>query len=130
MKYILIIIIILTSCSSSKKIQTGISYKIVKIETLDNVYVIYAQNISYPIYETIKIIVKKNNTKKCNSNMIQLNNIYKLNLKSLTSQIEFPKSNIKNISYYGESIALKDKDYIIKDIMITSDIQGLCFYKK
>ncbi|CAI8705990.1 hypothetical protein [Chryseobacterium sp. IT-36CA2] len=129
MKYILIIIILtLTSCSSSKKIESRIEYKIVRIERLNSVYIIYAQNINTPIYETIKIVSKKNNIEECN-NYVKLNNIYKLNLQSLSIQIPFPKSNIKNISYYGESIALKDKDYIIKDIMITSDIQGLCFIK-
>ncbi|MDR2236623.1 MAG: hypothetical protein LBE92_10905 [Chryseobacterium sp.] len=131
MKQIIFILIIfgLYSCNIQSKSNIGYSYRIVKIDSIENVYLIYAERSDVNIKNTVLKIVSAKTEKNCKKNKrIALENNYKLNVFSL-----YPKNlvshNLGGITFNGVLIPF-DKDYNIKkDLFITEDLKGLCYRK-
>lgn len=129
MIYLLVISFLLVTCKT-KNLSSGIDYEVLEIDSIESVYIIYAERTNVTIKNTniIKIVSSKDST-KCNKNkFISVNKIYKLNLESL-----YPKNlvshHLKGINYNGITIPF-DKDYNVKkDLFVSSNLQGLCYVK-
>jgi len=127
----LFILFTIISCNTKSKIVSGIDYNIVKIDSIKNVYLIYAEKKDASIKNSALIKIASIKTeKKCNKQKVIIaNRIYRLNLQSL-----YPKNFVSN-HYLGgitfNSIFIPfDKEYNIKkDLFVTDDIEGVCYLK-
>ncbi|MDR6489841.1 hypothetical protein J2799_004391 [Chryseobacterium vietnamense] len=119
---------ILYSCGVKSKIAEGNSYRIVRIDSIENVYLIYAEKKDVNIKNTdiIKIASVKTKT-HCKSNkIVTVANNYSFILTSL-----YPKNLVSHHLIgitYNEVLIPFDKDYNIKkDLFITNNLNGLCY---
>jgi|GEM_PF-4135680 len=124
-----IILLLITSCSIKSQFVSGIEYRIIKIDSIKNIYLIYAEKSSVVIKDTdiIKIASIKSKN-KCEINKLIINNKkYKFNLTSL-----YPKNFVSH-HYLGgitfnEIFVPFEKDYNVKkDLFTTEDLEGLCY---
>jgi len=141
MKYLALLLAI-SCCSSScypgKESDGGnqfISYKIIKIDSVKNVYVLSALK-SDTLY---KILSYKDPSNICRN--IFINNTYGLNLKSIfirgfidSSGRKFditPESvpGLTSFEYHGVSISIDDLPKQKRDLFEASNLKGLCFVK-
>jgi len=120
------------SCNYQNKLtrnnKAGRYYKILRIESLDNIYIIYAQKED----SLFKILSLKSGNKNCNT--IKVNKSYPLKLKSL-----FPKeflgkydlspqaTNVDGVNFYGNMVQVERDS--INDLTTAENIRGLCFIK-
>ncbi|MGH1517981.1 hypothetical protein [Chryseobacterium sp. JK1] len=130
MKKIIFIVasFILYACGIKPKATTGYNYRITKIDSIENTYLIYAEKIDFSIKNTaiIKIVSAKSKTNCKTKNLITVDKNYRLNPISL-----YPKNlvshNLRGITYNGTLVPF-DKDYNIKkDLFITENLKGLCY---
>ena len=120
--------LVLYSCGVKSKVTEGYNYRIVKIDSIENTYLIYAENVSVSIKNTniIKIVSAKTETNCKKNNLIAVDKNYKFSTFSL-----YPKNlvshHLRGITYNGTVIPF-DKGYNIKkDLFITKNIEGLCY---
>ncbi|UOU97977.1 hypothetical protein MUU74_15965 [Chryseobacterium daecheongense] len=126
--FILIATYILYSCGIKPKIIDGYNYRIVKIDSIENTYLIYAEKVNVKIKNTsiIKIVSAKVETKCKRKNLIIVDKNYKLDIYSLSPE-NLVSHNIRGITYNGTLIPF-DKDYNIKkDLFIAKNLNGLCY---
>ncbi|WP_046746320.1 hypothetical protein [Kordia zhangzhouensis] len=133
-KYSLILILILTSCDfnhrnenkelAEKKIsQEEQKYRILKIDSIDQTYIIYAKK-----QDSFYKIVSSKNDFKQDCNKIKVNQDYKLKLESLLYPENTKprrKFELSGIDYNG--ITIKVEKDSIKDIHKSSNLNGLCY---
>jgi len=136
MKNIILIsisIFFIISCNTrvSSQLVSGVEYRISKIDSVKDIYLIYAEKTNVSIPNTVLLKIASAKTKnKCRNNSLLINKIYKLNLESL-----YPKNFVSH--HYLQGITFKnvfisfDKEYNVKkDLFITNDIEGMCYVKK
>ncbi|MCX8532076.1 hypothetical protein [Chryseobacterium luquanense] len=131
MKKILIITILMSiiSCKPTSKMVSGVDYKIIKIDSLETIYIIYAEksDVSIRNSKIIKIASSKKNNKCKRKNLINIGQIYKLNLVSLYPENFVSHHNLGGITYNSIYVPF-DKDYNVKkDLFITENLEGLCY---
>lgn len=127
---ILIVWYTLQSCGIKTKVGTSYDYRIVKIDSIENTYLIYAERINVSIKNTeiIKIVSAKPKMQCEKNNLIVLNKNYKLNTHSLYPE-NLASHNLRGITYNG-SLIFFDKDYNVKkDLFVTENLKGLCYKK-
>lgn len=101
---------------SDKKVQ----YKIIKIDSLENVYIIYAE-LNDNIY---KIVSEKQKLSKCNP--IEEDKFYNFKLKSAFPENFYQKRDKYGIKLFNTEIKLEN-DSIVWDIFLTKNLKGLCY---
>jgi len=126
--FTLIILFIINSCGVKSKSPESYNYRIVKIDSIENTYLIYAEkmNISIKNSAIIKIVSAKKE-KHCKKNdLVIVDKNYNLNVISLYPQ-GLVSHHLKGITYNGTLIPF-DKDYNVKkDLFTTEDLEGLCY---
>jgi hypothetical protein len=120
--FITILTLFAVSCTSKKttkdKNTINLEYKIIKIDSINKVYLIYAkENESFYKILSLKVSNKLSTAKK-----IKLNNKYKLNLTSLDVPMY-----VDGLDFYGEPIQI-ERDSIY-DLHTVSNLKGLYFIK-
>lgn len=108
--------------SQTEQIKLKDSYKIIRIDSINNVYSIYArkENLLFKILSLKNDIVDKELKKiKCGEN-------YKLELISLLEGDSRYPINVDGIDFYGQTIELERDS--INDLYITKNLVGL-YYK-
>lgn len=136
MKTIFIIILLLISyitigSNNSNYLlqQKSIKYKVYKIDSLNNYYLIYAKNEN----AIFKIVSKKDNSiKKCK---IRINKFYKFNLHSILKAKGIsiiPANQIYEVSGWrvDDNTNIDFEGDSIRDLYIGDNIKGLYFIKK
>ena len=126
---VIILLLLIISCNSKSKLSAGLDYRIVKIDSIENVYLLYAErtDVSIPNTKIIKIASTKTGygCKKNRSIIVEHN--YKLNLKSLYPENFVSHHYLGGITFNGVYIPF-EKDYNIKkNLFSTEDIKGLCY---
>lgn len=97
-------------------------FKIVKIDSIENVYLIYAKKND----SIFKIASKKMNMDThCNSKLIT-DSIYRLKIKSVFADNFNQRRKIAGVEFNGTMIKLKE-DGVRWDLFVTDNIKGLCF---
>jgi hypothetical protein len=141
MKYLLLLIVILVACTSSKLMRSGdnvmhksslSSYKVYKIDSINTYYLIYAKKGD----SLFKIVSKKESMINC-SNKIRLNVSYSFKLHSsltglrignvLVSPAELP--HVSCYTYDDSTKICVERDSI-NDLHHADNIKGLCFMDK
>jgi hypothetical protein len=104
-------------------INSDSTFEILKIDSIENVYVIYAKKRD----SIVKIVSKRNGL--CNCNPIVKGGFYDLQINSLFPK-KFPqKRDIAGIKYNFTLIRLEDTGGVIWDLFRTKNLNGLCFIK-
>jgi hypothetical protein len=126
------------SCYSVKEIDESYqlnSYKIIKLDSINNVYVLSAMRLD-TLY---KILSYKDSSNKCRS--IFVNNTYKLNLKSLFIRGFIDSSGrrfditpeavpgLTGFEYHGVLVSIEDLPNQKRDLFEATNLRGLCFIK-
>ena len=109
--------------------QDSVNYKVYKIDSINNYYLIYAKK----GHTLFKIISKKESAKKCNR--IIVNHVYKFRLHSILSvngQPAIPANQIMELSGWriDESTTIVFEGDSIRDLYNADNIKGLSFIKK
>lgn len=106
-------------------------YKVYKIDSIDNYYLIYAKKGD----SLFKIVSEKVPFIKCRT--IKVNSEYKFELQSRLAGRDssgirmLPEaSSLVNGFYYGDSTIIELEGDSIKDLYSSREIKGLCFAKK
>lgn len=124
--YLLLINCMLFSCKTAINKKYTSDYRVIKIDSVKNINIIYVEKIDATIKNSqiLKIVSSKI---KCNEKkQISVDKVYKLSIESL-----YPKNivshNLKGISYDGQVIPF-DNDYnVVKDLFISTNLKGLCY---
>ena len=101
-------------------------FKILKIDSIKNIYVIYAEQ-NDSVY---KILSEKEDM--CNCLNVELNNTYILSIKSYFG----PGVIIQRLAgarYQGSVIPIKDETdekNVLRDLYLSDDIKGKCYIRK
>jgi len=136
MKFLIFALIILCSCSLSKSrtptqtISAFELYKVYKIDSIHNFYLIYAKKRD-SIY---KIVSQKYMDESCNR--IRVNNEYQFNLHSsltnrrIGSDVILPQNSLLvNCFYYDDSTTICIERDSINDLHYATNVRGLCIEK-
>jgi hypothetical protein len=133
MKKILIVslLFLVMSCVGKTKLFSGYEYRILNIVAIDSTYLIYAErtDVSIPNTAIIKIASAKSPNTCKKRNVLRINNIYKLNVKSVFSSGIGLKSNLRGTDFNGTYISLKE-DNVKHDLFVSDDIEGICYIKQ
>jgi Ca2+/Na+ antiporter len=120
---------VIISCKSNKSISDNASnYKVIKIDSLENVYIISAE-----LYganneiDKFKIVSSRNNKSCKSNNIIKENNSYKLLLKSLRPEEFQFLTNLVGIEFDGTIIPFEKTNNSKKTLFITNNLDGLCY---
>lgn len=128
MKSIVILIaFVIGACCASKE-QTfkheefGLDYKIVNIDTIAHIYLIYAERDNV-IYKIISPEVGE-----VNCELIREGGNYRFDLRSyfLPEQIH-QKERLTGIKFQGQIIILEEQDGIKRDLFFSDVLKGLCY---
>lgn len=117
------IILISLSCNSLKNESTKIGYKILKIDSIADVYVVHAINNK----QYFKIVSHKVESKDSYCERIKVGNKYRLNLKSLFLNKEKLPLSVNGLDFYGQTINIEEDS--IFDIHTANNLKGLCLLK-
>lgn len=118
-------------CNSSKKVnttsykyqtidRTGSKYEIYKIDSLENLYIIYLKK-SNSIF---KVVSNKQNNKLCN--LIKEGHLYDLKIKSVIPSNLSQKNHIAGFVYSGTLVKLKGEN-TVWDLFNSENLSGLCY---
>lgn len=126
--FIIAVSLFLHSCNIKYKAYEGVNYRVTKIDSIENTYLVYAEKVDVSIKNTnvIKIASAKTDTNCKRKNLIKVDKNYKFSIFSL-----YPKNlvshHLKGIVYNG-SLILFDNDYNVKkDLFTTENLKGLCY---
>jgi hypothetical protein len=116
--------------TDKKKQQLSKKYKVYKIDSLENLYLIYARK-NDSIYKIISQNQKENNCKN-----IKVNGVYCFKLHSrfeskfLGKYRMSPKAlpHVSGYNFYGTIVTLEGDS--IRDLYYAENIKGLCFIKR
>lgn len=116
----------LNLCSSVR--QDSVNYKVYKIDSINNYYLIYAKK----GHTLFKIISKKESSKKCNR--IKVNKVYKFQLHSILTvngRSVIPANQIMELSGWriDQSTTIDFEGDSIRDLYNADNIKGICFIK-
>ena len=121
--FMIIYLVMNISCKSNLAVSNAIKYKVVSIDSIEDVYVIYAKNKS----NYFKIVTQKMQySSSCNK--IKIGKKYKFDLVSLLKEKEKFRTNVAGVDFHGKSILLERDS--ITDIYSANNIESLCFVKK
>lgn len=95
-------------------------YEIVKIDSIENVFLIYAKSND----SIFKIVSQKEISPNCNH--IQLNESYDLKIVSVFPENFTQKRDKYGIKIYSTLIKFEN-DSIVWDLFITKNLKGLCY---
>lgn len=115
----------LNSCKSQTYNQSfSNEIKVIRIDSIDNTYVIYAKkNISDEYPKIFRILTPKD-VKECH-NKIEIDKIYKINLISLMP-LNMVATNLGWMNYNNSQIPVKQNN--VSNILYSSkNIKGLCY---
>lgn len=125
-KMIVITILICLACSSSKKhnfdSQLIISCDIQRIDSVGNVYLVYAKNGG----SLFKIMSRKR-SHSSNCTRIKVGRSYTLGLQSAFINRQQLPLDLDGIKYYGQTIKLERDS--INDLYTSTNLKGLCVIK-
>ncbi|GAA0894526.1 hypothetical protein GCM10009122_42070 [Fulvivirga kasyanovii] len=144
MKLHYLIIILLVSCKGTSKVDSAAtvskqeitpvefnpnSYEVVKLDSLNDVYLIYAKKAG----TLFKIASKKTSKERCSR--IEVGEKYPFNLESLfprnfQGKYDLSPKNLPHVSgvdFYGTTITLEPDS--INDLFLARNVRGLCFMK-
>jgi hypothetical protein len=103
------------------------SYRVYKIDSINNYYLIYAKKRG----SRYKIVAKKEEAENCNR--IRINSNYKFDLHSVRDVPGDPNSGKKSLQVscfdYGDSTIICLEGDSIRDLYYSDNIKGLCFIK-
>ncbi|QHS56422.1 hypothetical protein GWR56_13070 [Mucilaginibacter sp. 14171R-50] len=122
--YLILIMLLVVACSSSKNslknsLTNFTGYKVYNIDSVKNIYIIYARdNKSLPY----KILSRKDNTS--NGELIKLNNAYPFILEEVWSK----KADLVNGTYYYDTPISVDGDSITS-LHAAKNLRGLKFIR-
>lgn len=121
----IIFILIFTGCKVNRHYtQTNLSsYKILKIDSLDNLNIFYAKKND----SIFKILSEKNKLKKCIK--IKTNSYYRLYLVSVFPKIFFQKYDKSGAKVFGTLVEFDKDSTIVWDLFLTENIKGKCYFK-
>lgn len=113
------------SCKVPKKAfltaSQGEIYQISKIDSIDNVYLVYAMRND----STFKVISKKEQNIQCTQ--VRIGSNYSLSLESWFLPEEFyVKNRITGVKFENVLITV-ERDSVVGDIFITKNLKGLCY---
>jgi len=117
------ILLISLSCNSLKNQSTYISYKVIKIDSISDVYVVHAIHKK----QYFKIVSHKVESKDSDCEMIKVGKKYRLNLKSLFLNKKKLPLSVNGLDFYGQTINIEEDS--IFDIHTTNNLKGLCLVK-
>ena len=116
----IIFIMIVISCKVNPKTKLCDKYKIISIDSIENVYVIHAKSEN----KYYKIVSEKEpNSQNCKK--IKTGKFYNFYLTSLFKDRGKFKTNFDGVDFKGQSIFL-EKDSIY-DVHTAKQLRGLCF---
>lgn len=120
-----IIILIITGCKVNRNYikQDVNSYKIIKIDSLENLNVFYAKK-NDSVY---KIVTEKNKLRNCIE--IKINSNYHLKLESVFPKNFFQKYDKYGAKVYGTLVKFDKDSTIVWDLFLTDNIKGTCYFK-
>ncbi|WP_345989650.1 hypothetical protein AAEU33_18895 [Chryseobacterium sp. Chry.R1] len=128
--FVVVVSFVLYACGVKPQSTASYNYRITKIDSIENTYLVYAEKVDINIKNTaiIKIASAKAKTNCDRKNLITVDKNYKLKPISL-----YPKNlvshNLRGITYNGTLVPF-DRDYNIKkDLFITENLKGLCYKK-
>jgi hypothetical protein len=104
-------------------INSDSTFEILKIDSIENVYVIYAKRND----SIVKIMSKKNGLYNCNP--IIKGGFYDLQIRSHLPKYTYQKLDIGGTRYNSTTIYLEDTGGVIWDLFVTDNLNGLCFIK-
>lgn len=118
-----LILLISLSCNSLKNGSIRNSYRIIKIDSIAEVYVVHA------IYKKqyFKIVSHKVEPKDSDCEMINVGKKYRLSLKTLFLNKEKLPLSINGLDFYGQAINIEEDS--IFDIHAANNLKGLCLIK-
>lgn len=128
-KYFIILILSIISCNTKSKLVTGIEYRIIKIDTIENIYLINAEKADTSIKNTgiIKIASAKTSNKCKKSNLLNVSKIYKFNIESLYPKNFVSHHYLGGITYNGVFVSFEKNINFKRDLFINNDLEGLCY---
>lgn len=131
-KYLIILILSIISCNTKSKLVTGIEYRIIKIDTIENIYLINAEKADISIKNTsiIKIASAKTSDKCKKGNLLKVNKIYKFNIESLYPKNFVSHHYLTGITYNGVFVPFEKNINFKRNLFITTDLEGLCYKTK
>ncbi len=112
----------------------GKEYKVYKIDSIDNFYLLYAKSGNW----SYKIISKKENQTKCN-NVIQVSEKYDFNLKDAKLVTVGTGDSTRNVYLFNVSclvyndtteICIEKSSNLIAGLFIAENVKGLCFFSR
>ena len=110
------------SCSQKQHYSVN-GYTIVKIDSVENVYIVYAEKAD----SLYKIISKKSDKGYCQP--MKVGRQYNLALDSYFLPEELHvKNRMTGISYEGVLINI-ERDGVVSDIFTTQNLNGLCYFE-
>lgn len=118
-----LIMLILSSCKL-KSINDLDSYRVIKIDSTKNLYIIYFEG-KIEGYNTIFRVLSNKNNNSC-KNKITSNKKYRLSLDELTSVINYKSSTPRAFIFNETEILLKDSIASSK-LYTAKNIDGLCY---
>lgn len=131
-----ILILIFASCSPTKKsrsvsitqtdnfklIDSTNIYRITKIDSIENIYVLYAQK-NKLIYKIVSI----HDSVKCIKN-IEIGNFYNLSLRSVFPPNYLQKDRVSFVRYGSVNIPVGGEKEMVWDLFSVENLKGLCLY--
>lgn len=121
--FVILCLIINISCKVSQTTETFRNYKIISIDSIDNVYIIHAKSKD----RYFKIVSEKENI-QTDRKKIKIDKSYKFRLTSLFKDREKFRANFDGVDFKGQSILL-EKDSIY-DIHTSKQLRGLYFFNE
>ncbi len=128
--FVVFTIVILNSCQGIKRsknipqapppLQLRDTYKVLKIDSIKNVYVVLAQRQS-TIFKIVSIRDSSANCKR-----IKVDDVIAFSLFSIVDSDTRNMSHLNSIDFHGVSISLDS--YSGRNIFITNNLTGLCLH--
>lgn len=107
---------------STSDLQSKGQFEIVKIDSIENTYIVYARRND----SIVKIVSAKETIPSCNS--IKKGKFYALKLRSVFSPNFHQKLDIAGFKFNGTLIKIKGEN-TVWDLFITENMKGLCYEK-
>lgn len=124
--FLILILIVIVCCKSkinTTNAQTDTDVKIIKLDSLESVYIYYCKTEGNDNIYRILTPKKKSSCK----NTIVLSKVYKIKLHDVSSPIYNPQ--IKGFWFNNTRIPIKDKSGKSSPMYTTDNIKGLCYIK-
>ncbi len=130
--YVIVLLSLSCTCKKNniitlKKEQINLNqsfkFEIVKIDSIDNIYLVYAKRND----SIVKIVSLKQKVKNCNQ--VLIGNKYNFKIESFFSKNYHQKLDIKGFKVSNTIIKL-EKNGVIWDLFSTINLEGLCYIEE